>query len=101
MFNSVISSGIVTTILDLFFQYKWNNFLHQSVFGILSVPVYTGAGHVIKFDKQWLADDPNGVKRKLQSQIDYIFSATQIAGALHSGEYKSGTSFLMYSLNLV
>ena len=37
VFNAVISGEILPIILDLFFKYKWNNILHQSVFNILSI----------------------------------------------------------------
>jgi len=37
VFDSAISSGLIPLIIDLFFQYKWNNFLQESVVSILSV----------------------------------------------------------------
>ena len=36
IFDALLWSGLLETILDLFFQYKWNNFLHQSVFNIVT-----------------------------------------------------------------
>lgn len=60
------------------------------------VPVTTGAGHVIKLDSNWLADDKTGYKRKLKSNIDYSFSATTIAGALHRGEWSGDDTATRY-----
>ena len=34
--DTVESSGLLSVLIDFFFQFKWNNFLHQSVFAIFS-----------------------------------------------------------------
>ena len=41
VFDSFAAGGgrLVPTLLDLFFRYKWNNFLHQSVYNILAVAI--------------------------------------------------------------
>lgn len=36
VFDALLHSGIMSTLLDLFFQYKWNNFAHQSVFNVVT-----------------------------------------------------------------
>jgi len=48
VFNAILSSDLLPTILDLFFQYKWNNFLHQSVFSMLSVLLQSPNERIIR-----------------------------------------------------
>lgn len=36
VFDAVLDSSLMGTLIDLFFQYKWNNFAHQSVFNVVT-----------------------------------------------------------------
>ena len=36
VFDALLHSGMIGTLIDLFFQYKWNNFAHQSVFNVVT-----------------------------------------------------------------
>ena len=41
VFDAVLHSSLMGTLIDLFFQYKWNNFAHQSVFNIIATVLPT------------------------------------------------------------
>lgn len=42
VFDEFSKTNVMTVLLDLFFRYRWNNFLHQSVHNILATTIQSG-----------------------------------------------------------
>lgn len=92
VFDALLHSGLMRTLIDLFFQYKWNNFAHQSVFNVLTTvlpsPHVELARHVLVdcglVDRILTAEHENAVKfASTNVSYGYIGHLTKISALIN------------------